>query len=228
MTRVFLVRHGATASTAEDAFSGMEDVPLSEAGRAQAEKLARRLAGEKISAFYASPYSRTMETARIVAGPHRRPVEPRDGLREISHGHWEGKKRSEVERFYPDEYARWERDPYSFAPAGGETGLSVTARALPELLSIVAVNPDAHVLAVSHKATIRLIVSSLLGFDPRSYRDRLDQSPASLSILDFNDPTRARLTLYNDTSHYAESDSAVPARPRARLSKWWDRSNQTE
>ncbi len=222
-TRVFLVRHGATVSTAEDAFSGMEDVPLSEAGRSQAEKLARRLAGERMAAFYSSPYSRTMETACILAGPHGLPVEPRAGLREISHGHWEGRKRSEVERLYPEEYERWERDPYSYAPAGGETGLSVTARALPELLAIVAASPDARVLVVSHKATIRLIVSSLLGFDPRSYRDRLDQSPASLNILDFKDPTRARLTLYNDTSHYAETDSAVPAQPSARLSKWWDR-----
>ena len=48
---------------------------------------------------------------------------------------------------------------------------------------------------------------------------------ASLNILDFKDPTRARLTLYNDTSHYAQSDSAVPAQPSARLSKWWDRPN---
>ena len=40
-------------------------------------------------------------------------------------------------------------------------------------------HPGAHVAVVSHKATIRLLISSLLGFDPRSYRDRLDQSPAS-------------------------------------------------
>lgn len=222
-TRVYLVRHGATTSTSEDAFSGSEDVGLSDPGRRQVERLASRLSGEPIAAIYASPLSRTLETARILAAPHGLSVEARSGLREISHGHWEGKKRAEVERLFPEEYAQWERDPYSFAPAGGETGLAVTSRALPELLAVVAAHPDGAVAVVSHKATIRLIVSSLLGFDPRSYRDRLDQSPASLNILDFKDPTRARLTLFNDTSHYADEGSQTPAMPARRLSKWWDR-----
>ena len=220
--RVFLVRHGATASTAEDAFSGMEDVPLADAGRTQAERLAERLSRESLTAVYASPMARTMETARILARPHGLAVSARDGLREISHGHWEGQKRAAVERLFPEEYARWERDPYSFAPKGGETGLAVTARALPDLLALVAAHPDGKIAVVSHKATIRLLISSLLGFDARSYRDRLDQSPASLNILDFRDATRARLTLFNDISHYADAGAQTPAMPAARLSKWWD------
>ena len=57
-------------------------------------------------------------------------------------------------------------------------------------------------LVVSHKATLRLLISSLLGFDARGYRDRLDQSPACLNVVDFKDPVRARLMLFNDVSHY--------------------------
>jgi len=124
-------------------------------------------------------------------------------------------------RDFPEEYARYEHDPYSFAPAGGETGLAVTARALPALLDIVDRHCDREVLVVSHKATIRLILSSLLGFDPRKYRDRLDQSPAALNILDFKDAAHARLTLFNDTSHY---DRPVPEIPKKRLSKVWDQT----
>ena len=124
-----------------------------------------------------------------------------------------------MEREFPEEYSRYEHDPYSFAPAGGETGLAVTARALPALLEIVERHCDREVLVVSHKATIRLILSSLLGFDPRKYRDRLDQSPAALNILDFKDAAHARLTLFNDTSHY---DRPVPEIPRRRLSKVLD------
>ena len=222
-TRIYLVRHGATVLSAEDRFAGRTDVPLSEEGRDQVRRLAARLSSETIGAFYASPMGRTMETARILAEPHQKPVIPKDGLREIDHGRWEEKTRAEVEKLYPEEYARWETDPFSFAPQGGESGLSVTARALPALLEIVSAHPAEHVTIASHKATIRLLICSILGFDARTYRDRLDQSPASLNILDFKDPTRGRLTLYNDTSHYAVSDSAVPAEPQARLSKWWDR-----
>jgi broad specificity phosphatase PhoE len=226
-TRVYLVRHGATVLSAEDAFAGATDVALSEEGRGQARSLAERLAGEPIAAFYASPMSRTMETARILAQPHGLEVRPRDGLREISHGHWEGKKRAEVEKLYPEEYARYEADPFSTSPPGGESGLAVTARALPALLAIVEENCDKQALLVSHKATIRLLVCSLLGFDPRAYRDRLDQSPASLNILDFKDPAHARLSLFNDTSHYSPSPSATPDMPSARLSKWWDKEHRS-
>jgi probable phosphoglycerate mutase len=221
-TRVYLVRHGATVLSAEDRFAGETDVPLSDAGRDQVRSLAERLASDRIAAFYASPMGRTMETGRILATPHGREVTPRDGLREISHGRWEQKTRAEVEKLYPEEYARWEADPFSFAPEGGESGLSVTARALPALLAIVEAHKDEHVLIASHKATIRLLISSLLGFDARTYRDRLDQSPACLNVLDFKDPSKARLTLFNDTSHYAASEAGVAPKPSGRLSKWWD------
>ena len=218
-TRIFLVRHGATELTAEDRFAGATDVLLSDAGREQARLLGVRLAGESIAAVYASPMRRTMVTAELACAPHGLRVSPLDGLREINHGRWEGKTRGEVEREFPEEYTRYEHDPYSFAPAGGETGLAVTARALPALLEVVQRHCDATVLVVSHKATIRLLLSSLLGFDPRKYRDRLDQSPAALNILDFKDAAHARLTLFNDTSHY---DRPVPEIPKKRLSKVWD------
>jgi probable phosphoglycerate mutase len=220
-TRIFLIRHGSTELSAEDAFAGETDVPLSETGREQLSKLARRLAGEPIAAVYASPLGRTMETARILARPHGLPVTPKEGLREISHGRWEGKTRAFVEKEFPQEYALWEQDPFSFAPQGGETGLAVTARALPALLEIVAAHPGQLVLAASHKATIRLLIGSLLGFDLRRYRDHLDQSPASLNILDFKDSGHARLSLFNDTSHYAASASGTPAVATHRLSPVW-------
>ena len=220
-TRIFLIRHGATVLTAEDRFAGATDVQLSDEGREQVRHLARRLGGQAISAIYASPLGRTLETARILAEPHGIPVQARDGLREISHGRWEQMTRREVESQFPDEAAAWDEDPYTFAPQGGESGLAVTARALPVLIEIVRAHPAANVLVVSHKATIRLLLSSLLGFDPRRYRDNLDQLPAALNIVDFKDPAHARLTLFNDTSHYAEAGLALPGVPVARLSKVW-------
>ncbi len=225
-TRVFLVRHGSTLLTQENRFAGETNVPLADEGRQQAQRLAARLAPEPIVAVYASPLDRTMETAHILAKPHELDVVPRDGLREMSHGHWEGLTRAEVEAQYPDEYTAWEQDPYTFAPDGGETGLAVTARALPDLLAIVQSHPDGHVLVVSHKATIRLLLSSILGFDPRAYRDHLDMSPTALNILDFRGSQHARLVLFNDTAHYSEWGLAIPDKPQQRLSKWWDKPEQ--
>lgn len=220
-TRVFLVRHGSTILTAEDRFAGATDVPLSDEGREQVRRLAVRLSTEEAAAVFASPLGRTMETASILAQPHGLPVQPVDGLREISHGRWEQMTRLEVEQQFPQEAEEWGRDPYTFAPEGGESGLAVTARALPALMEIIRAHAGRCVLVISHKATIRLLLSSLLGFDPRRYRDNLDQSPAALNIVDFRDPSRARLTLFNDTSHYERGGLAIPAVPTARLSSWW-------
>ncbi|MES1208271.1 MAG: histidine phosphatase family protein, partial [Pseudomonadota bacterium] len=203
-TRLFLVRHGATLLTAENRFSGAIGVDLSDEGRAQAACLARRLAGESVSCVYASPLARTVETANLLAAPHGLTVNARDGLREIGHGHWEGLTRQEVESRFPDEYAAWDADPFTFAPAGGESGVAVLARALPVIREIVIAHAGQNVVIVSHKATLRLLLSSLLGFDARGYRDRLDQSPACLNVVDFKGPVRARLMLFNDVSHYQE------------------------
>jgi broad specificity phosphatase PhoE len=221
-TRLYLVRHGSTQRTAEDRFSGSVGVDLSDEGRWQASRLGERLRQDRIAAVYCSPLSRAIETARLIAGACRvdDPLEPaiRDGLREIDHGHWEGLTRDEVETRFQDEYAQWEADPFTFAPEGGESGVAVLARALPVIREIVVRHRGARVLAVSHKATIRLVLSSLLGIDARGYRDRLDQAPAGLNVLDFKDPVRARLMLFNDTSHYSDT----PRQAAQNLSKWWD------
>jgi broad specificity phosphatase PhoE len=220
VTRLFLVRHGATSATQEDRFSGSSGAELSEEGRWQAARLGERLSHQNITAAYSSPLSRALDTARIIAEQCGLEPATRDGLREMGHGHWEGMKRRDVEEQFAVEYAAWEADPFTFAPEGGESGLGVLARALPVIREIVTTHPGGRVLVVSHKATLRLVLSSLLAFDPRGYRDRLDQSPACLNVLDFRDPVRVRLMLFNYTSHYAD-------RPRISdqsLSKWWNQA----
>ena len=216
-TRVLLVRHGATVLSAEDRYAGSVDVALSDEGRAQARALGTRLAGEALTAVYASPMSRAQDTAGLIAAGRSLDVATVPELRETDHGHWEGKTREEIRAAFPDEYARWERDPFTFAPSNGETGLQVLARALPAFLAIVGRHPDSSVLVVSHKATIRLVVGELLGVELSGYRDRLDMSPCGLNILDVKSGAEARLVLFNDVSHYA----TVPGPTGKRLSPWW-------
>jgi len=85
----------------------------------------------------------------------------------------------------------------------------------------VSANEGKQVIVASHKATIRLMIGSLLAFDLRRYRDFLDQSPASLNILDFKGAAQARLSLFNDTSHYAPTPSGAPPIAANRLSGVW-------
>ena len=200
-TRILLVRHGATLFSQDDRFAGSTDVELSDMGRVLAQKLSDRLRSTRIDSAYASDMKRTMETARIVAAPHGLSPTPVPGLREIDHGKWEGMVHHDVEKKFAAEYAAWSADPFTAAPPAGETGLHVLARALPALRDIVANHLGQTVLVVSHKATNRLLLCSLLGIDPREYRDRFAQDLACLNILDFNDPSHAQAITINDSSH---------------------------
>jgi probable phosphoglycerate mutase len=202
ITRVFLVRHGATPLTADDRFAGSSDVPLGPEGRIQVERLADRLAAAPLAAVYSSPLSRTVATATIVARPHGLAPVLDGGLREIDHGHWEGLRRADAQRLYPAEYAAWESDPVNVAPEGGETGYQVLARALPVMNDILVRHAGQSVLVVAHKATNRLLIAYWLGFDLRRYRDRIEQLPACLNLLDFKQSEPVRLVLLNDVSHY--------------------------
>jgi probable phosphoglycerate mutase len=224
-TRIYLVRHGATQLTEEDRFAGSSDVALSAEGQRQIASLAERLKDDKLDAIYASPLGRTLETGRILGAPHGLEPIPEPCLREIDYGHWEGLSRTEVERDFAAEYAIWQEDPFTIGPKGGESGLNVLNRVLPVVRRIVETHRHRSVLVVSHKGTNRLLISSLLGFDMRSYRDRLDQSPAALNILDFMSEVRVRLRLFNDISHYEGIPGRILSR---RLSKWWDPPAQQE
>lgn len=58
------------------------------------------------------------------------------------------------------------------APPGGESGLAVLNRSLPDMRDIVEKHAGETVLIVSHKATIRLLIGAYLGFDLRRYRGK--------------------------------------------------------
>lgn len=202
MTTLLLVRHGESTLSAADRFAGSTDAPLSDEGRRQATRLGDRLAHAPIRAIYASPLGRTMDTARCIGDRHGLVPSPESALREIDHGRWETLSHAEAEHAFPDDYAAWKKDPFLFGPALGETGLDVVARALPVVRDIARRHDDECVVIVSHKATLRLVVVSLLGLDPRGYREHLDLLPASLSAVELTRDAQAKLVLYNDISHY--------------------------
>ena len=205
ITRILLVRHGATTLSVEDRFAGSSDVPLSPDGVAQARRLGNRLRDETIAAVYCSDMRRAIDTAGAIAGPHGLEPVRREALREMDHGQWEGLIHQDVERRFAAEYARWDADPLLAPPPGGESGLSVLARSLPELRRIAESHPGQTVAVVSHKATNRLLLCAILGIEPRLYRARVGQDLACLNVIEFRPPFQGRVVLMNDTAHCREA-----------------------
>src|SRR5258708_22950117 len=111
MLTIHFVRHGDTAQAAEGIFCGDLDPPLTDGGRAQAERVARAAAPLGLSALYSSPKLRALMTAEPIARAcGLRPV-IEDGLREIAYGAWEGRTESEVRGTDPEAYDAWHADP---------------------------------------------------------------------------------------------------------------------
>jgi probable phosphoglycerate mutase len=202
-TLIHFVRHGATELTIDDRFAGSGiDVALSTQGRFQARCLAERLAETPLRAVIASPLQRAWSTAQTVSHRHGLAPSIEPDLREISFGRWEGLSRDEIVSRYGDEFDRWRVDPYRVAPEGGETGEAALARALPVLQRLLASHAGQEVLVVSHKCTIRLLLSVVLGIDTREYRTRLEHDPAALTTIAFYPDRAPEVVTYNDRHHY--------------------------
>ncbi|MBM4397717.1 MAG: histidine phosphatase family protein [Deltaproteobacteria bacterium] len=90
MLVVHLVRHGETDWNRENRFQGRRDVPLNDAGRAQAVKVAAALADRPLAAVRSSALSRARETAERIAEGRGIEVVVDDRLAEMDFGDWEG------------------------------------------------------------------------------------------------------------------------------------------
>ena len=110
----------------------------------------------------------------------------RDGLKEIGYGQWEGRELDDVRQHHEQDYIHWLTEPAWNPPTDGETAVQVASRALPIITEIESKYKYGNVLVVSHKATIRIILCSLMGIDIGRYRDRIDAPAASVSIVKFD------------------------------------------
>ncbi|MEJ2165257.1 MAG: histidine phosphatase family protein, partial [Desulfobacterales bacterium] len=86
---------------------------------------------------------------------------------------------------------------------GGEKGVDIARRSAMVLDEIERTYPAGNVLVVSHKATIRIMLCSLLGIDIGRFRDRIGMPVASLSIVEMTDQGPL-LKLLGDRSHLQE------------------------
>lgn len=184
--RLLAIRHGDTDSARERRFAGGRDVPLTERGRRQCEAVARALAGVPVTAVYASPLTRALTSAELIAAPHRLPVQVSPAFREMSFGDWEGLTREDVAGRHPAEFRMWAAAPHRVQPPGGERLEDVAARVGEGLATLGDTHAGSTVVLVSHAVVTRLIVLAALGLGP----DRLwsvDASPAGITEIEYQD-----------------------------------------
>jgi probable phosphoglycerate mutase len=185
MLTIHLVRHGDTLQAAEGILSGDLDPPLTDSGRAQAERLVRFFEPLALTAIYCSPKERAQMTAEPTARACRKSPVLADGLREISYGRWEGMRETDLKAKEPAAFEAWHADPAMQSPPGGETAFAIAARALPVIVDIQRAHRAGHVMVVSHKATIRIIACALLGIPLARFRSHVACPTASITSFEF-------------------------------------------
>src|SRR5258708_4172785 len=107
MLKLYLVRHGESAWNVKHLYTGQTDVPLSELGQLQAERLGEAWHATEFDAIYASPLKRAQDTAKALAIRKMLPLRLDARLAEIHHGAWEGNPAAVIREQYAAEYEAW-------------------------------------------------------------------------------------------------------------------------
>lgn len=163
MTRIFLVRHGETDWNVAKRYQGQTDIPLNDKGKMQAQKVAKRLASEKLAAIYASDLQRAFYTAEAIATHHKLSVVPMKAFREISFGEWEGSSFSSLDTGAREQIDKIFTDPANIEVPGGENFQQMQERAICGIEELIAKHPNDTIAVVSHGAAIRTILCHALG-----------------------------------------------------------------
>ncbi|GAB1544530.1 histidine phosphatase family protein [Scytonema sp. NUACC21] len=186
--RLLLVRHGETEWNRQTRFQGQIDVPLNDNGRQQAQKAAQFLKDVEIDFAVSSTMQRPKETAEIILQFHSNiQLDLYDGLREISHGLWEGKLEKEIEQEFPGELHRWRTTPAEVQMPEGENLQQVWDRAVASWQSIVGTalaKGLKTVLVVAHDATNKTLLCHILGLSSEQFWN-FRQGNGAVSVIDY-------------------------------------------
>jgi len=150
----WFLRHGETDWNAEGRSQGRTDIPLNAVGVAQARRAALALVDRGIVTIVASPLTRALRTAEIVAEALNLPVSIDDGLQEVAFGTEEGKPMGD---WYDDWIAG------RFTPDGAETFQGLRDRGVAAINRATA--RPGPVLVVAHGALFRALRMAL-GHEP--------------------------------------------------------------
>ncbi len=166
-THLYLIRHARTTWNAEHRIQGTTDTPLDDLGKRQATALRDSLAKARIHAFYSSPLSRALDTARIIAQPHCKGcvmINTDKRLAERNLGQIEGKNWSQIRYRHADWAARAEAQGWQkHTPPGGEPQQELRDRMVAAMDKIIAKHPNQSVAVVSHSGALNAYLAHLMG-----------------------------------------------------------------
>jgi broad specificity phosphatase PhoE len=198
-TEIILVRHGETEWNSGHRVQGHTDVPLSERGRLQAERLGPRLAREPIRALYASDLGRAVQTAEPAAALLGLTIVSSAAFREADYGAWEGLTADEIAARYPEEYSLWRIDSARHRPPSGESLERLQERVMRGVTEVLECHGGETVCVVAHGGSVRAAICGLLQLPLDVWRS-LRTDNTGITRIRFSN-LGPQLALFNDIGH---------------------------
>ena len=203
VTKIYLIRHGETEDADARRYKGHIDVPLSDNGIEQIERLSEFLSAADpqrqsavgarcprpgsdsagLKAVYCSGLSRAVKSAEIIAGPFGLEPVIVEGLKERNFGVWEGMSFDEIQEKYPEAFNAWAENPLRFSPMQGESTIEISERALDAFNEIISRHNGESIAIVAHGGINRVILCELLGM-PLENIFRIEQDYAALNVIE--------------------------------------------
>jgi broad specificity phosphatase PhoE len=211
MTTLIFIRHGETEWNRSGRWQGHADVPLSDEGREQAQRLAARLKreGPTFDGLYASDLGRALETAQIVAQELGLEVHPLVELREIHVGAWSGLTSDEIRTRFPEEWEQAERGRDFRRGGHGESLADFRARIVHAVERLVETHPDQRLLVATHGGAVRAVLYYISELTDHGEVTRIENT--SLTEVVFEDGA-PRVVRANDIAHLEPTTtSGMPA-----------------
>jgi broad specificity phosphatase PhoE len=194
-TTFFFVRHGESEANLARIFSGRRDSPLTERGRAQAVTVADALSDVPFDRIVATPLSRSLDTALVIARRRNMPVDIVHDLVEIDVGEKTGATFDEIAGL-----PEWQGDAFEAWP-DGESLAQVLERSLRALKAIHKESPGETVLVIGHGGVTRILVSHFLGMLPKL--DATRQTNTAVTVI-VTDGEAGRVERLFESTHLAD------------------------
>jgi probable phosphomutase (TIGR03848 family) len=195
-TLLLLVRHGETPTTGTVLPGRAPGLHLSDRGRAQAERVAERLAGLPVDAIYSSPLERTWETAEPTAARTGLKVNEDAGLIECDFGEWTGAALAELASL--PQWQTVQHSPSAFRFPNGESFTQMQARMAGTLEALRTAHSGGVVVCFSHADPIKAAAAHALGTHLDLFQ-RIVISPGSVSAISYVDGQAPAVLMVNST-----------------------------
>ncbi len=203
MTTFLIVRHGEAEGNREGRFIGQIDVPLTDLGRNQVERLAPTLMDLGVTRVVSSDLQRAAETVKPVAERLGLMLEFEPRLREIANGEWAGLMAEDIATRWPERFAAY-RAGEDVARDGGERWEDVQRRVRDAMIELASQSTDDDVVLVGTHAGPAMAIARWAAGHPPIGNVFTSEFPAlaNTSVSTFQMVASIpRLIEYNRTHH---------------------------